>query len=237
MKKYATLDYYSFKVIDDYRICPAGDYTEVGNRVFENYCIFEDNCVFGDKVVFGYGNKFGCNCTFGNECCFSSETEFGVRCIFGEYNQFRPHCRFEPFCEFAKDCVFEDGTQFKFSCIFKDDSKFGNNCSFFDSCSFGDNCFFGDSCVYRNATFGMKCSYESGRVKNGRLIELRGITNCVSEICLYKDMSNKLFLRFGRSTFGDIDFYEKFFARYGKNEPYEKTVLWLLQEGNNLFSK
>ena len=127
MRKYTKADLDNFNRIDNYIICPSGDYSEIREfRVnngmlytFDCCCIFADEtvfcggfhfgnyCRFGNNCYFGMNSRFGDNCTFGQNCLFGGHSNFSKKCKFGNYCQFCSECIFWILCEFGEMCVCE----------------------------------------------------------------------------------------------------------------------------------
>ena len=66
MKKYTQEEFEGFDIVDGFKLCPKGDYTEI--KEFGNDCKFSNFCEFGGDCEFGDGCEFGDDCKFG-ECC------------------------------------------------------------------------------------------------------------------------------------------------------------------------
>ena len=61
MKVITNEEFSTFPVVDGYKQCPSGDYSQI--TYFRNNCIFEDNCIFGNNCTFEEGSIF-CNLSF-----------------------------------------------------------------------------------------------------------------------------------------------------------------------------
>lgn len=62
MKKYTQQDFDNFEIVDGYRQCPTGDYTDIKS--------FGESCSFGKWCSFGERCSFGEQCSFGESCSF-----------------------------------------------------------------------------------------------------------------------------------------------------------------------
>ena len=98
-------EYNTFPVVNGYKQCPSGNYTQI--KYFGERCTFDDNCIFGNDCNFGESNKFGEHCTFGEYC------DFGEHCSFGNSCSFKEGCRFDVCCEFGIDCKFMNKCRFE----------------------------------------------------------------------------------------------------------------------------
>ena len=132
MKKYTQEEFEGFDIVDGFKLCPKGDYTEI--KEFGNDCKFSNFCEFGGDCEFGHGCKFGKICEFGDQC------EFGNVCKFGN------DCKFSNFCEFGGDCEFGDHCKFG-ACRFDEYCKFGKSCQFSECCKIGNKCYYEDGLV------------------------------------------------------------------------------------------
>ena len=88
MKKFTQAEFERFEVVDDFKVCPTGDYTDI--KAFGECCSFGKSCSFGEC------------CSFGKYCSFSECCSFGEHCNFGEW------CNFGEYCSFGECCSFEN---------------------------------------------------------------------------------------------------------------------------------
>ena len=65
MKKYTQEEFDNFKVVNGYKICQSGDYSNI--KILGENCSFGDCCSFGDWCSFGEYCIFGQNCSFENK--------------------------------------------------------------------------------------------------------------------------------------------------------------------------
>lgn len=114
MKKYTKDDLKSFEIVDEYLICPTGDYSEINS--------FNMMCSFGAFSKFGEQSSFGKHCTFEESCNFEDDCDFGEVCVFEKY------CEFGNVCSFGERCEFRNGC------------RLGEKISFGDKCNFGEHC-------------------------------------------------------------------------------------------------
>ncbi|MGL5980771.1 MAG: zinc finger CCCH domain-containing protein [Phocaeicola sp.] len=122
MKKFTQEDFDNFEIIDGYRQCPTGDYTNI--------------------------EKFGSCCSFSLLCSFGERCFFGKECLFGDWCSFGGFSSFKGRCSFGGECSFGDRCSFGLLCLFSEGCSFGERCSFSNDCSFGERCSFGESCSF-----------------------------------------------------------------------------------------
>ena len=99
LKIYTQKDFDSFEVVNGYKICPTGDYSQIKN--------FGKRCNFGKGCSFREGSRFGERCSFGKWC------SFGERCSFYAGGSFGKECSFGEWCNFGKRCTVEAGKEMK----------------------------------------------------------------------------------------------------------------------------
>lgn len=65
MKKYTQSEFDEMPIINGWKMCPTGDYTNI--KDFVEQCRFGRSCSFGESCRFGGSCSFGraCNCEFG----------------------------------------------------------------------------------------------------------------------------------------------------------------------------
>ena len=160
MKKYTLEDLKTFERINEYLVCPTGDYSEIKAFPSDDLYSFGAFSIFGSDTDFGYSADFepckvyfGHMCGFGDRCKFVSETSFADSCIFGDNCQFGLSSRFESYCKFGQGCIFDGWDNFGDMC------QFGKHCQFGDCTSFGNNCSFEEGTVFRSANFGKDCKF------------------------------------------------------------------------------
>ena len=104
-------DFDDLPVVDGYRICPSGDYSQI--KGFPNGCRFGASCRFGEWCSFGASCRFGEGCSFGDGCRFAIRSSFGASCRFGEWCSFGEGCRFGEWCRFGASCRFGEWCSFE----------------------------------------------------------------------------------------------------------------------------
>ena len=197
MRKYTKEDFENFEVVNGYRICPSGDYTQIKE--------FGDKCKFSMDCVFGEGTSFGDSCSFG-ECC-----SFGDGCSFGECCDFKRNCSFGLNCSFGKNCSFGICCHFEWNC------HFGQNCEFKENCRFRDGCCFGENCK-----FGKHCSIEGIKFKKFLKFEGFGSEKRCTYFFLTED--NKIYVRCGCFS-GYIDEFRNKVTKTHENNFYAQGYL------------
>jgi len=162
MKVYTSSDLQTFERNSfGYLLCPSGDYTAIYS--FDISCCFDSGSVFADYSCFNSRCFFGDSCRFGKFCTFTSTCRFGSFCVFGDSCTFGELSVFEHSCTFGYGCIFHDYSTFATSCTFGDDCRFGHYCSFGGASVFGLANRFGENCAFDGL-----CTFEGGRVSNGR---------------------------------------------------------------------
>jgi len=110
MKVFTQAEFDSLPVVDGFKQCPTGDYSQI--KTFGKFCSFGESCDFGKSCSFGESCNFGEYCRFGKFCSFGKSCDFGKSCSFGGS------------CDFGKSCSFGE------SCNFGVSNYFGDRCSF-----------------------------------------------------------------------------------------------------------
>ena len=183
MKVITQKEFDNFHIINSYKQCPSGDYTQI--KQFESYCSFGENC------------KFGKCCEFGIRCSFGEHCEFGNICHFGAYCEFRRNCSFGELCEFGNDCYFSEECTFGFTC------SFGRWC-LFKTCKIGKDSSFGECCVFEG-----KCIIENEHItKNKCALLIFSGFGSVRRTTYFFNCEDGIWVRCG-CFFGDIEQFRK----------------------------
>ena len=74
IKKYTQEEFDAFEVVNGYKICPMGDYSEI--KDFGDGCKFDAWCYFGARCSFGERCIFGEGCGFCEGCCFENKGKY-----------------------------------------------------------------------------------------------------------------------------------------------------------------